>query len=511
MNQKAYSTKIPPWVSCHTYQPHAGECRTIIHNQLTHEVLTLEGVSSKIWKLISSGMLPTELQCEKIGVSQEELIGFLNELEDVYLLEPKQSNADFGDLRISQLPVVDKGAEDTSHLQIETEFSAWCESNGFMSSAFIEVTYRCNERCVHCFNPGAAHTSDEKPNRNVTELTTEEFRQLINEMHSLGTYKITFSGGEFFIREDAFELLDLARANHMAIEIFTNGLLLDENRVNRLSKYWPHTVNISLYSANPILHDKITCVPGSWEQSIAALRRLRKHGIKTKIKCALTHDTVQGYKLVKKLASDLGAFISFDTFISAGNDGAMSPVDLNVKSFEEIIFLATQDDSPWYVGSLETKFLNKVIDHDGPICGVGCSTLSITPEGDIFPCVALPNKIGCVKKDGGLTSIWTNSEVGKKLTNSSSCNVSSLTEWQILTYSKTIECGTHERCQWCNRCVGASVAETSNTSLAPTEMQCFQAAARLEASKMLRRGMTSFEIAESLGISGSFGEVYLAR
>ena len=69
----------------------------------------------------------------------------------------------------------------------------------------------------------------------------------------------------------------------MDVELFTNGLLLNEDKATKLAALWPCEVGISLYSANPIIHDQITRVPGSWEQTIGAIKRLVEKGITVKI------------------------------------------------------------------------------------------------------------------------------------------------------------------------------------------------------------------------------------
>ena len=88
------------------------------------------------------------------------------------------------------------------------EFNEWLISNNQLTSAFIETTYRCNEKCLHCFNPGAAHEIGEVPKRNTNELTFDQYKDVIDELYDLGIWSICLSGGEFFLRKDAFEILN---------------------------------------------------------------------------------------------------------------------------------------------------------------------------------------------------------------------------------------------------------------------------------------------------------------
>ena len=224
--------------------------------------------------------------------------------------------------------------------EVEGDYRTWCADNGILFSAFIETNYRCNERCVHCFNPGAAHQDHERPKRNRDELSLDELRQQIDQLYDLGVFRITLSGGEFFLRKDAFSIIEYIRSKKMDVEVFTNGLLLSDDKADQLARLWPHEVGVSVYSANPLIHDQITRVPGSWEQTVVAIKRLISRGITIKIKCALMKSNVGGYMLMQELAGSLGAKLSFDIQISAGNDGAAHPLTLNVDNFGELVVLA---------------------------------------------------------------------------------------------------------------------------------------------------------------------------
>lgn len=510
---------VSTWISHHTYTPANGECRTLITNHMTHEILVLEDDSSRIWHAITSGHLNTFIKecASKDELSYEDIEEFLSDLIEAKLIQHNSHISQTNKPHATPVPydINTNGDIKDEATTIEAEFSDWCEAHGYMFRSFLEVTYRCNERCVHCFNPGAAHTKTEKVNRKTAELTLEDYKSLIDELYDLGIFHLTLSGGEFFIRKDAFELLRYIRSKSIRFDVFTNGLQLSEKQISELAQCWPATVHISIYSANPALHDNITCVPGSWKKSVNTLERLNKAGIRTKIKCPLTQATVQGYELVRDLAKRVGAIVSFDPMISAGNDGALSPIELNVQSFGELVALAAIKGSPLYVGSPEAGMKNRTISKTSRPCGVGNAGVSITPEGEILACVALPSSIGHIKDKGGATKVWRESKIGGQTKNTveSPVNVlfeSKLTKWQNFGYSNTDECGTHERCQWCNRCIGGSVAE-QGTAMKPSDTQCFQASAKLKASQHINEGMNKEEIFNIYNIDMGFGKIYQQR
>jgi len=83
--------------------------------------------------------------------------------------------------------------------------------------AIVELTYRCNLRCVHCYTVGRA---------GERELGTEEVRGILDQLAGEGCLYLTFTGGEILLREDFFALAAYARRKRFALRLFTNGSFL---------------------------------------------------------------------------------------------------------------------------------------------------------------------------------------------------------------------------------------------------------------------------------------------
>src|ERR1700674_3538360 len=136
-------------------------------------------------------------------------------------------------------------------------------------SVQLDLTYRCNERCVHCYLDHHDHG----------EMTTAEIKDLLDQMAAAGVFYLTSSGGEILMRRDFFEILEHARARTFCVKLKTNGVLIREKEAARLRALGLESVQISIYSHRPEVHDAITKMPGSFRQSIAAVRFLRKQGL----------------------------------------------------------------------------------------------------------------------------------------------------------------------------------------------------------------------------------------
>src|ERR1700734_2048309 len=136
-------------------------------------------------------------------------------------------------------------------------------------SVQLDLTYRCNERCVHCYLDHHDHG----------EMTTAEIKDLLEQMAEAGVFYLTISGGEILMRRDFFEILEYARELTFCVKLKTNGILIRKKEADRIKALGVESVQISIYSHLPAVHDAITKLPGSLEGSIQAIRLLREHGI----------------------------------------------------------------------------------------------------------------------------------------------------------------------------------------------------------------------------------------
>jgi len=136
---------------------------------------------------------------------------------------------------------------------------------------FIELTARCNERCLHCYAESA-------PERREI-LTLAEVLRVLNEARKLGSSAVQFTGGDPLTYPELAQAVAYASAaGYDDIEIYTNGLLLTDAMLTRLSPCKPHFA-FSVYSHDADTHDRITRVPGSHRRTLTAMRRVMAAGM----------------------------------------------------------------------------------------------------------------------------------------------------------------------------------------------------------------------------------------
>jgi MoaA/NifB/PqqE/SkfB family radical SAM enzyme len=498
-----------PWVASRSYALGTDNPRTAISNEKRHEFLVLENESAELWALIERGVERGDLtkRAELLGVA-DQIEEFLESLLEADLLGDAGSSSNCSGEVVAAPPP--RHLEGAANTDVEHEMMQWAAEHGYLWAGFWEMTYRCNERCVHCFNPGAAHSPHERPERETNELTTEEGRRLLEELAELGVFRLTLSGGEALLRRDFIDLFSHARSLGMSVAFYTNGLLLTPAILEQIVALWPDSVGISIYSDDPAVHDGITGVPGSFEKSIRALESLRDRRVKTYLKSAQMRHSVGGYRKVQQLADRLGAAAEIEMQVVPGNDGAQEPMALMADDPAELIVMAATPGSPLYVGTADSAYGRVQKNRMDTVCGAGIGLMSIDPTGGITPCPSLPIPIGSFR-DGSLTAAWRQSRVGRRAVKKDEGEPSESVEsarilaaWQAVRLGDYQECGTHDRCGWCTKCPGAALVEHGNV-LAPSTVNCRLATARMYAAKLLEAGQSLEDIRRMLGVDERFG------
>jgi AdoMet-dependent heme synthase len=266
-------------------------------------------------------------------------------------------------------------------------------------SVQLDLTYRCNERCVHCYLDHDDHG----------EMTTAEIKHLLDEMAEAGVFILTLSGGEIFLRRDFFDLLEHARRLMFCVKLKTNAVLIREREAVRLRDLNVESVQISIYSHRPEVHDAITLIPGSLKRSIAAIKFLKSQGLKVIMANVLMTQNMQDYPGVRALAAELGVECTLDPTVTPMMDGNRSTVALGVDQgalrqvFRDTSLVGDVDEFcaiPAPAGEEEME---------STPCSAGHTACYVSPYGDVFPCVQFPLPTGNVRQQH-FVDIWRHSE-----------------------------------------------------------------------------------------------------
>jgi radical SAM protein with 4Fe4S-binding SPASM domain len=302
-------------------------------------------------------------------------------------------------------------------------------------SVQLDLTYRCNERCVHCYLDHHDHG----------EMTTAEIKHLLDQMAEAGVFILTLSGGEIFLRKDFFELLEYARRQLLfCVKLKTNAILIREQEAARIRDLGVESIQISIYSHRPEIHDAITLVPGSLKRSLEAIRFLKSQGLRVIIANVLMVQNLQDYRGVRALGEELGVECTLDPTITPMMDGDRSVMRLGIdqNSLHEVF----RDKE--LVGDVEEFCAIAAPADENSLAALPCSashtTCYVSPYGDVFPCVQFPLPTGNIRKQRFI-DIWQHSDEMndvrsiriKDLTTCTSCShVSSCSRCPGLAYQE---------------------------------------------------------------------------
>lgn len=496
MEERIY---LAPWIAARSFRVE-GDPRVVISNELDHEFIQLDGPAAILWIAIEDAPGKTVKQLAlELDYPELEVVYFVRELLDINILcveTPEIAASKVIPKEVKPIhPVQSARYADGSYfeaapggdnLEAEFAFQDWALSNGFLWSASWEITYRCNEACVHCFNPGASHSKGQRAMRKTSQLSKDQWQKMLLEMKEIGVFRLLLTGGEVALHKDFFEIVSTARKMGFSVTVFTNGTLFKALDTARLIALYPHRVELTLYSPFAAQHDAITRLKGSFLKTVDCAEQLVAAGVTTAIKMTVMADTAHLVGEFREFVEQMGCEAQPDFNMSPGIDGARDPLRDLLPTPVELIRSAANPKSPLFIGEKENprKRSGDFHDPESPyVCGAGRTLMSITPEGHIYPCNSLPLHVGSVA-GGSLKEVWQDSKLGGK----KDASLDRLTDWQNVTTDRYNVCGTFDRCAWCQKCPGMALVETGD-ELSPSTVNCRNAAARLVAHALQSDGI----------------------
>jgi AdoMet-dependent heme synthase len=322
---------------------------------------------------------------------------------------------------------------------------------GVPLGAQLDLTYRCNERCVHCY----------LDHDDYGEMTTAEMFDVLDQLAEAGTLFLTLSGGEILMRRDFFSILEHARELSFCVRLKTNAFMIGAKEADRIRELGVESVQVSIYSHRADVHDAITLLPRSLERSIAGIRLLKSRGLKVMIANVLMRQNFADYAGVRALAAELGVESTIDPTVTPRMDGNRDIVGLGV-GHEELRHIMRD---PGVVGNVEDfcappgEITSDLLE-DTP-CSASHTYCYISPYGDVFPCVQFPLPTGNVRKQKFL-EIWRHSP--------------QMNEVRSIRARDLPVCSTCAHVGTCTRCPGLAYMEGNMRG--PSSQDCEKSFAR---------------------------------
>ena len=259
----------------------------------------------------------------------------------------------------------------------------------------IGITARCPNRCIHC---GAADIKPEK------ELTLEEICNAIAQSLDLGTYLVSFDGGETMLRNDLVEMVARVDKSRAIATCFTSGFKLSEERARELKKAGLYAARISIDSPFETEHDRVRGRDGAYRDAITGIKNARDAGILTDMFVVVSPHNIDHLEEFYNLAADLNMHeLSIYEIIAVGRwldheDEVISEKD--VSRLEK--FQKSMNSKP--EGPRVTAFPYFM----GPSlfgCFAGRRWMHAASDGEVMPCAYTPLSFGNICEEP-LETIW---------------------------------------------------------------------------------------------------------
>lgn len=464
---------LPPWIAGR-YNANSKAC--LLYNNLTGESYLFKDVTSELIGELLNYDYYQPIKIHEIAIrvncTNYDICTFFIELINQniivdHLYSDKEINKIRKETVIRKKEFL-KQSNGTQNLQepfelAETDYRLLIEKQGIPSLVSFELTYGCNEMCIHCYNPGSSREKCIAKKVDNNELSLKDYFSALDQLAEMGVPKVLFTGGDPFIKKDFLKILQYAHKKKFAVLVYTNGQVLynDKECYKELIHNYPYIVGLSLYSTIPSVHEKITRVKGSCEKTKAVAKKLSEDGIGLLIKCPIMKANANTYSDVYSFAIGINAIPEFDVNITSSADGdqyAIEYLRLNENEMFELLKDPIINLSPM------GKDLSKIKPRTAEMhfCGAGIDGMNIQPTGEVTPCLAFSITCGNIKNIK-IADIWKNSERINRI--------------RRLTYGDSDKCGQEVYCKYCNRCIGQSYTEKGAPELFSTD-NCFIAKIR---------------------------------
>ena len=265
----------------------------------------------------------------------------------------------------------------------------------------LALTFRCQNDCVHCYAGGPHETA---------ELTTAQWKQVIDKLSDIGVFILTFTGGEPTLREDLPELLQYAQNKGMVTGLITNGRSLkDKAYVNVLEKSGLDFVQITLESHKPEIHDKMTGAKGSWAETVAAIRNAAQSQIYVSTNTTLSKHNANSFLITVDFIKSLevNAFGCNSLIYSGRANDASQEFALTVEELKNLLPRIREKSNLlglkflWYTPTQYCQFDPVQLGLGVKSCTAAMINACVGPNGDVYPCQSYFESLGNI-----LTEPW---------------------------------------------------------------------------------------------------------
>ncbi len=262
-----------------------------------------------------------------------------------------------------------------------------------LAQAMVELTYGCNLRCVHCYNP--THEATE-------ERTTDEVLRTLDQLVEGGCLRVGFTGGELFTRRDAMEIMRYAKRLGVLVNVLTNATMITPALADEIRALDPYQVDVSVYGATAETYESVTRVRGAFARFLRGLDLLTARQVPALLKLVLLTINSHEHDAMRELARARNLPYQVSTDVHPRVDGSLEPLAYRLAP-EQVFEVWRQEsgqklrteaaqESPRHSPQLEPA--GRVDEGcgfaEGPFhCRCGTTSAAVTPHGKLNLCLSI--------------------------------------------------------------------------------------------------------------------------
>ena len=305
-----------------------------------------------------------------------------------------------------------------------------------------DFTHKCNLQCKHCYSNSGAVEEE--------ELSTKQALAVVDQLADAHVTALAFSGGEPLTRKDFFQVARYASDRGLYVSLASNGTLLTKENVAKIKEAKVNYIDVSIDGACAKTHDDFRGVPGTFDKAIAGLKNCVEADLCVCIATTVGKNNMAELPAIIDLAEKIHAErFTYFNFIPTGRGKAHFDQDLSPQEREDVMryllnrmsagckttILATApqlarvalqcqgsagtDEVTMSMAHMQTVKVTKKAVPLGEFiggCGAGRLYCSISPQGDVHPCVFLPVNVGNLRTEK-FQDIWLKAPLFKSFRN----------------------------------------------------------------------------------------------
>ena len=267
----------------------------------------------------------------------------------------------------------------------------------------LALTYRCNNDCAHCYNVEG---------RDLTELSTGDWKRILDRAWELGIPHIIFTGGEPTLREDLPELIAHAEQNGQITGLNTNARRLsDTHYVEQLVNAGLDHVQITVESSEAEVHDQMVRTKGAFPQTVKGLKNVLASSLYVMTNTTMLRTNVHTIPATLDFLAGMGVPTSgLNALIHSGR-GSVVGTGLAESELTPLLEVARRKTDArgqrliWYTPTQYCNFDPMALDLGVKGCTAALYNMCVEPDGNVLPCQSYYQTLGNLLADEW-DSIW---------------------------------------------------------------------------------------------------------